>query len=527
MIRAGNGMADAIARRRGVLGAGALGRSLIFLEITVVGVALPAIQGDFGVPTDRLIWVVNAYLLPMTVLVVAGGRLGDRYGHRLWAQAGLLIFVAASIGCALAPSLPWLITARAVQGIGAAIILPTVVALVTFSYPPERRGWALGFLISGSGLAMGIGPLVGGLLVERLGWPWVFVVPIPVALLALGGTWRYAGESNRSKDALIDRRSLALFAAGMSALVIGVMQVFQAGFTSFSVLGSLLLAVVLLLAYVRQERRAAHPLIDVRLLADRVFLVSSLAMFVYQWVFLGFTVFTLICLQICLRFSPGKAGALFAGAITPVLVTALLAGRITDLLGPRRPLLAGFGCFVVAAVWVALVHRQAGWSGLLPPFVVFAFGVGLTAVSIQTAAMNAARPEIRGVAGGVLAAARQTGGLIGVAISSVIFGTIEANRVSAFIESLPRSDRTAQLHELTGLLANSPSAVRALGGFRQEIAERLFASAKDAVSGAYVAVLVVLAVLAALAMMAVWRFLPTAPVATPQPLPIPVEPQVE
>jgi EmrB/QacA subfamily drug resistance transporter len=255
-----------------------IGSLMAALDTLVVSTALSTIRVDLGASVEALEWTVNAYNLSFAVLLITGAALGDRYGRRRFYAAGLALFTVASALCALAPGAGWLIAARAVQGAGAALLMPLGLALLSAAFPPERRGAAIGIFSAITGVAVALGPLVGGAVVEGLDWEWIFWLNVPIGAVAIPLVLTRMHES-RGPDAGLDLPGLALVTAGVLGIVWGLVRGNPAGWASAEVLASLAAGAALVAAFVAWERRAADPMLPPALFRSRAFAASNVAMF--------------------------------------------------------------------------------------------------------------------------------------------------------------------------------------------------------------------------------------------------------
>jgi EmrB/QacA subfamily drug resistance transporter len=410
-------------RARLVLTATVLGSSLSFVDATVVNIALPRIGLALDADTEGLTWVVNGYTLTLAALVLLGGALGDRLGRRRVFVIGTALFAVASAVCGLAPNVETLVAARAVQGVGGALLTPGSLAILQASFAHDDRGRAIGAWSGLGGVAGAIGPFLGGWIVEVASWRWVFLVNLPVAALVLALATRYVPES-RDPEATgrLDVPGAALLAAALAALTYGLT---AAGASSWSwpvalaAAGGLALGV----AFVVRERHAQTPLVPPSIFRSRLFSTAN-AVTLLVYAALGIVFFAVgITLQVGAGYSPLAAGL----SLLPVTVIMLLfssrAGALLNRTGPRLPLTVGP---LVAAVGVALLHRIDGSTSyvadVLGPVIVF--GAGLTIlVAPLTATVLAAVPDNQaGLASGVNNAVARTAGLLGVAAVPLVAG---------------------------------------------------------------------------------------------------------
>ena len=360
-----------LAAMSGVMG-------LIVLDETVVGVALATIQPELAMSQVASHWVVNAYLLTFTCFVAVGGRLGDVLGHRGFFVSGIAVFGLASLAAGSAQSGAWLIGARALQGIGAAVVFPASLAMMTSIFPAKQRGTAFGIQVTVGGLFMSMGPLLGGVFTETLSWRWIFWINLPVVAVIGAIVWSAwkAPPAERHGAGKIDWPGLISLVGGLTALVTGLMQGAEWGWGAPATMSLLGGGAALLALFIVLERRTAHPLIQLGLLREATFTGGILVFFMFQFNKVAVFVFVALYLQDALDYSPIDAGLVVMLAVVPTLITSLISGRAADRFGSRRPLFIGLSLNGAALILVALattVHHLAlimvplmVWGAMLP-----------------------------------------------------------------------------------------------------------------------------------------------------------------
>ncbi|MDQ3102974.1 MAG: MFS transporter [Actinomycetota bacterium] len=391
------------------------------LDNLVVGVALPSIREDLGGSIEALEWTVNAYTLSFAVLLLTGAALGDRFGRKRMFLIGVGIFTCSSALAALAPSIDALIAARALQGVGAAIVTPLTLTLVSQAFPPERRGAALGIWGGISGLGVALGPLVGGLIVEGIAWQWVFWVNVPIGLALLPLASRLLSESHGSDKAL-DLGGLALAGAGLFGVTFGIVRGEALGWTNPAVLTSLALGVVLLAAFVRYEKRTKEPMLPLRFFRSRAFSATqglSFAMFfgTFGSIFLLAQYF-----QVAQGYGPLEAGLrTIPWTIMPMFISPV-AGALSDRIGTKSLMVAGLALQAGGLAWMGFVlDPGVSFSSLIIPFVMAGTGMALIFPTAAAATLAAVRPDEAGKASGANNAIREIGGVMGVAVLASVF----------------------------------------------------------------------------------------------------------
>jgi EmrB/QacA subfamily drug resistance transporter len=398
-----------------------IGSLMAALDTLVVATALSRIRLDMGASVEQLEWTVNAYNLTFAVLLITGAALGDRYGRRNLYAAGLGLFTAASAACALAPDVGWLIGARAVQGAGAALVLPLGLALLSAAFPAARRGAAIGIFSAITGLAVASGPLVGGAVVEGISWEWIFWLNVPIGLLAIPLVLLRMRESF-GPETRLDLPGLALVTGGAFGIVWGLVRGNQVGWATGEVIGSLAVGAVLLAAFVAWELRAREPMLPVRFFRSRAFAAGNTAMFFTFASLFGAVFFNAQLLQVVLGYGPLDAGLRLIPWTATFITVAPIAGVLADRIG-ERPLMVG-GLLLQAAgmSWLALVADPGvAYSRLLAPFIVAGVGISMAIPAAQSSGVGSVELEAVGKASGANSMMRELGGVFGVAVAVAVF----------------------------------------------------------------------------------------------------------
>lgn len=394
---------------------------MVVLDNLVVSVALPTIHRDLGASIQSLEWTVNAYTLTFAVLLLTGAALGDRFGRRRMFVIGLSVFTAASAAAALSTSTHALIAARAVQGFGAAIILPLTLTLLSEAVPAERRGMALGIWGGVSGLGVALGPLIGGAVVTGISWHWIFWINVPVGLVLVPLALTRLSESH-GPAASLDLPGLALAGPGLLGITYGAIRGQALGWTSAVILGSLFGGIAFLIAFVRWEQRAPAPMLPMRFFRSRAFAATnglSFAMFfgVFGAIFLLAQFF-----QTTQGYSPLEAGLRTLPWTGMPMIVAPIAGILSDRIGTRPLMASGLALQAIAIGWLALIITpHVAYSHLIVPFVLAGTGMALVFAPSANAVLGSVRPEDAGQASGATNAIRELGGVIGVAILASVF----------------------------------------------------------------------------------------------------------
>jgi EmrB/QacA subfamily drug resistance transporter len=411
-------------RKWWTLGAVAFGLFMIMLDNTVVNVALPTMEKDLHVSQARLEWVVVAYALTFAALLITGGKLGDMFGRRRLFVIGLVIFTASSLACGLATSAGFLIGARAVQGVGAALMSPATLSIITATFPPKERGQAIGIWAGVSALALAIGPLVGGVIVENINWNWIFFINIPVGILGIIASQIFIKESrDTSHEQSLDLPGLITSALGLFALSYALIEGNGKGWTSPEIIGFFVAAVVLLVAFVLFELRQRLPMLDLSLFKIGSFSGSNtVAMLVSMGMF-GVFFFVSLYIQNILGYSPTQAGAMFLPMTVLIIVIAPIAGRLSDRVGARWLMGGGMTIVGISLLLYQRATVDSDFLTLLPAMVLGGVGMAMTMSPMTAAAMGSVPVDKAGVGSGVLNSFRQVGGSLGIGLMGAILAS--------------------------------------------------------------------------------------------------------
>lgn len=391
------------------------------LDNLVVTTALPSIRADLGGGLSDLEWTVSAYTLTFAVLLMLGAALGDRFGRRRLFLGGLAVFTLGSAAAALAPGVGILIGARAVQGAGAAVMMPLTLTLITAAVPAAKRGMAFGIWSGVNGLAVASGPLIGGALTEHLSWQWIFWLNVPVGLLLLPVAFRRLTES-RAANPRLDLPGTALVSAALFGIVFGLIRGNADGWTSTRVLTGLIAGGVLLVAFVRYELRAAHPMLPMRLFRSRAFAAvnaASLLMFLGMF---GSIFLISQYLQGVLGATPTEAGVRMLPWTAMPLIVAPIAGIVSDRIGGRGIVVAGLALQALGlGLFAVIAHHTTSYGAQVPVLVICGVGMALYFAPTASLVMASVRPHEQGIASGANNAMREVGGALGVAVLSTVF----------------------------------------------------------------------------------------------------------
>jgi EmrB/QacA subfamily drug resistance transporter len=398
-----------------------IGSLMAALDTLVVSTALSQIRLSLGASVEQLEWTVNAYNLSFAVLLITAAALGDRFGRRRLYAVGLGVFAAASAVSAVAPSVGVLIAARAVQGAGAALILPLALALLSTAFPPEKRGAAIGMFSAVTGLAVASGPVVGGAVVQGINWQWIFWVNVPIALIAIPLVLTKIKES-RGPDTGLDLRGLALVTFGALGVVWALVRANQVGWASAETIGTAGAGLVLLAAFVVWQRRAREPMLPIEFFRSRSFSAGNAAIFLTFASLSSAVFFFAQLLQVGQGYGPLGAGLRLVPWTATFITVAPIAGAMADKVGERPLMVAGLSLQAAGMAWLALIAQpHLPYSHMLAPLIVAGVGVSMAIPSAQNSVIGSVDEAAIGKAAGANSMMRELGGVFGIAIAVAVF----------------------------------------------------------------------------------------------------------
>jgi len=410
-----------LTRPRWTLLAVSLATFMTYLDNNIVNVAMPAIQRDLHLSTAGLEWVVSGYILVFASLLLAGGRLADVFGRRRIFLTGLGIFTVASLFAGLARSVGVLIASRAIQGLGAALVTPPTLAIISATFTDKRqRAAAVGVWTAVGAVALAVGPLLGGLISQHVHWSWIFYINVPVGIATMAlAAWAIRESREHATPKRVDLPGLLTSAGALFALTYALIEGHDLGWSSTAIMASFGLAAALGLAFVVIEARTADPMVAVSLFRERVFAGGSIALVMWGFGVFGIYFFTSLYLQGVLGFSPTKAGSAFVPMALLMATGAILSERLARRIGAHRSVAAALLLMAVGIASVSLLGRDASFLSLMPSFAVIGIGGGLT-VPLTSTVLEAMPAGEAGVASGIFNASREVAGLLGITVIGAI-----------------------------------------------------------------------------------------------------------
>jgi EmrB/QacA subfamily drug resistance transporter len=429
-------------RRWWTLGAMCFALFMVMLDNTVVNVALPSIQRSLHASTAGLEWTVNAYTLSFAVLLVTGGRLGDIFGRRRMFLFGVVVFGLSSFLIGLASSEAWLVAWRAAQGIGAAFMMPATLSIITNEFPPHERGKAIGTWAGISAMALAIGPVVGGFLVETVSWQSIFFLNVPIAALTVGVAL-FATHESRDDSVVptVDYPGVITLTVGLAALVLALVEGNAWHWGSGRVLALLAVAAAGLASFAWVESRWPAPMVDFSFFRSRSFRGANVVAFVVSFAMLAMFFFLALYMQNILGYSPLQAGLRFLPSTCMIIVLAPIAGRLSDRVGPRLLISGGLLAVAASLLWQSQLTSHSSYGFLVVGFVLMGIGMGFVMSPMSTAAMNAVDQTKAGVASGILSMSRMVGGTFGVAVMGALVATLGRSHLDALLPGEPAAVR--------------------------------------------------------------------------------------
>lgn len=478
---------------------------MAMLDNTVVNIALPRISTDLGAGVSGLQWIVDGYVLALASLLLTGGILGDRYGRKRMFLTGLATFTLASLLCGLSANTAQLIAFRALQGIGASLLLPGTLSILTVTFPAHERAKAIGIWAGVSGLALALGPTVGGWMVEHVGWESIFFLNVPIGLAGFVIGTRVIRESTAPQGRALDLGGLALGTAGLFSVTYGLIEANQYGWGDVRIVGSLVLAAMLFVAFITYEHRTEHAMMPLSLFKIPAFSAGNAVAFSVSLGMFGTFFFATLYMQIVRGYSPFGTGLRFLPLTGMVIFAAPNAGRLASKYGSRWPMTIGLALAGSGLLLLTQVGTNTSFAIVLPIFMMMGLGMGSTMTPMTAAVMNAVGPARAGLGSAMTNTSREVGGVFGIALLGTLLTTKLKSSLTGAVASLglPAGLRDS-IVELAGH-GRDPGSLPGLGAREADVRAAFQSSF---VSGFHLAVLIAGVVLLAAALIS-YRFIPS------------------
>lgn len=482
--------------------------AMAMLDNTVVNIALPTIQRELGATVSDLQWIIDGYVLAFASLLLTGGILGDRYGRKRMFLTGLAIFTLASLGCGLSGSGGQLIAFRALQGVGAALLMPGTLSILTVTFPPEERSRAIGLWAGVSGLALALGPTLGGWIVENSGWETVFFINVPIGILAFAIAWRTVRESVSEETRHLDLPGLALGTGGLFALTFGLIEANQRGWSDPLIIGSLVLAGILLVAFLVWEHRSPKAMMPLTFFRIPTFSAGNTVAFSVSLGMFSIFLFVTLYMQAIRGYTPLETGVRFLPMTVMIIVTAPIAGHVAQRIGPRIPMTYGLTMASAGLLGLTLITPTTPFWMIAILFVMMGHGLGATMAPMTAAVMGSVGPQRAGLGSAMTNTSREVGGVVGIAL----LGTVLFDRLgSTLLPKLAELGLTAGQASAVSQAAShgfvSPAELAGLGLTPEQIGGFTTAFQESYMSGFHLALLIAALVLLTAAVVAN-RFIP-------------------
>jgi EmrB/QacA subfamily drug resistance transporter len=403
--------------------------AMAMLDNTVVNIALPTITSKLNATVSDLQWIIDGYVLAFASLLLTGGILGDRYGRKKMFLTGLAIFTLASLGCGLSESGSQLIMFRALQGVGAALLMPGTLSILTVTFPPEERSRAIGLWAGVSGLALALGPTLGGYIVEHGGWETVFFINVPIGVIAFAIAWRTVRESVSAETRHLDLPGLGLGTSGLFALTYGLIEANQRGWSDGLIVASLVAAAILLTAFLVWEHRSPKAMMPLSFFRIPAFSAGNAVAFSVSLGMFSIFLFVTLYMQAIRGYTPFQAGLRFLPMTGMIIVTAPVAGAIAQRLGPRIPMTYGLTMASAGLLGLTFIQPDTPFWMLGILFVMMGHGLGATMAPMTAAVMGAVGPQRAGLGSAMTNTSREVGGVVGIAL----LGTVLFDRLGSVL----------------------------------------------------------------------------------------------
>jgi EmrB/QacA subfamily drug resistance transporter len=470
--------------RKTILALIAMGVAVLVIanDFTALAVALPAIERQFNTDVSTVQWVINAYALTFGVLIVVGGRMADMYGRRRMFVIGAVIFAGFSVLGGAAQSTAWLISCRALMGIGGALMWPAILGMTFAVLPESKAGLAGGLILGAAGLGNALGPLFGGVLTDALSWRWIFFANLPIAALGIGVTlWTIRPDKPDTGEHGIDYLGVLTLSLSLVAVLIALDQVTDWGWGDARIIALMAVFVVLLIVFGAIERRRGEKaLIPPDVIGNRNFAAAAVTVLPMSAIFFAVLLYLPQFMQKILGYSPLKSGAGLLPLMGVFALTSFIAGPLYGKLGPKRIVSLGALAITIGMLALSLIGEDAGYGSLLIGMVIVGIGVGLFYSSITTAAVTALDASRAALAGGIVYMVQIAGGSVGLGLNTTIFTSAAESNLDSHLSQLGAKVTDTQADLVHGILAGTGSAKAVVHQFVPSVAARLEQLVRDA-----------------------------------------------
>ena len=463
---------------------------MINLDVTIVNIALPDLMDKLSASLADAEWVLNAYVMVFAVLLITMGRLGDMFGRRRLFIGGLALFTGASLLCGLAPSIGWLVAARTLQAVGGAAMMPATLSILNVTFHGGQRGLAMGIWGASAGAAAALGPLIGGILVSNFGWQWVFLVNLPIGIVALASALKIISESkDPDSGKKIDIPGIIAASAGLGTLVYALVEGQAFGWTSPLIIGLFALSVISLVLFIVIESKSPSPLIELSLFRNLSFTAGNILGMFMMFCLVGVIFLVVMYLQMARQFSPMHAGLLVLPMPLALMVVSPFAGRMADRLPMRWVMSAGMLVVAIALFILRQLGLDSAWWMIVLPMTGVGLGLGLVMAPLGTVVMSSAPVAVSGAASGVLTTMRQVGATLGISVLGAVLQFRLVDHLREFftvIPFMPQSAKDAMLEAISkgGMsgvaISNTPDFLHDLIG--QVMREQFVGAVSDALT---------------------------------------------
>ncbi len=482
---------------------------MAMLDNTVVNIALPTLSEDLNAGVSGLQWIVDGYVLAFASLLLTGGILGDRYGRKRTFLLGLAGFTLASLGCGLSDSTGMLIAFRALQGVGAALLLPGTLSILTVTFPPQERAKAIGIWAGVSGLALSLGPTLGGWLVEHVGWESIFFLNVPIGILGAIAATRFVRESRAPEARRLDLGGLALGTGGLFSITYGLIEANQFGWSDARIIGAIAASVVLFAAFIAYEKRTAHPMMPLKFFRIPAFSAGNSVSFAISLGMFGTFFFASLFMQIVRGYDAFQTGVRFLPLTLMILIAAPNAGRYASKHGSRVPMTFGLTLAGTGLLLLSLADQNTSYAVMVPIFMMMGFGMASTMAPMTAAVMNAVGPERAGLGSATTNTSREVGGTFGIALLGTLLTTKLKSSLAVGLTGMGLSAaQQSAIVENAGHLHLNGAALAGLTPAQQGAVAQAFGGAF--IDGYQLALMVGGLVVLTAAIIA-WKFIPGVP----------------